>query len=385
MRKSCKISRSYYQFFVPVGLFLAWFIVFSSCSKTQQQRVNDKILNEKSEVKQDDKVKDDDTLYSVLGVGDIMMGTNYPGTASLPPDDGKYLFDDVKDIIQSADISFGNLEGTLLNSGGTPKKGKNDSSRVISFRMPEHYASYLKDAGFHVVSVANNHSCDMGDEGRESTMKTLDKYEIKYAGYIICPTTIIVKNGVRFGFTAFAPNNGTNNLNDIDEASKIVSELKKKCDIVIVSFHGGAEGTGCQHVTGRREIFLGEDRGNVLEFAHAMVDAGADVIFGQGPHVTRAIELYKDRLIAYSLGNFCTYGKFGLSGALGLAPILKLYIDKQGRFVQGRIFPTKQIKRGGPVMDDDYRIVSIMQTLTKQDFPHNTLSIEDEGKIVIKE
>ncbi len=355
-----------------------------SCNRVTEHKIVKKDMDEKNKVETQTKVEpqDEDSVYAIIGVGDIMMGTNYPSTSSLPPDDGKHLFDDVKDILSSADITFGNLEGTLLNSGGTPKKCKDPESNCISFRMPEHYASYLKNAGFTVVGTANNHSGDMGEEGRKSTVETLEKYGIKYAGYIITPTTIIIKDGVKFGFTAFAPNNGTNNLNDIEEAAKIVSELKKKCDILIVSFHGGAEGTGSQHVTGRREIFLGEDRGNVLEFAHAMVDAGADVIFGQGPHVARAMEIYKDRLIAYSLGNFCTYGKFGLSGALGVAPILKVYIDKEGKFVQGRIFPTKQIKRGIPMYDDDGKIIKIMRQLTNQDFPESGLTIDDDGKIL---
>ncbi len=357
------------------------FLLFSfvSCNKAPEQKVNKQVVNEKKEA----ETEKEDTLYSVIGVGDIMMGTNYPSSASLPPDDGVHIFDDVKEILESADITFGNLEGTLLNSGGTPKKCKDPESNCVSFRMPEHYASYLKDAGFDVVGNANNHCGDMGEEGRKSTMATLDKYGIKYAGYLLCPTTIIVKDGIKFGFTAFAPNNGTNNLNDMDAAVKIVSDLKKKCDILIVSFHGGAEGTGSQHVTGKREFFLGEDRGNVYEFGHAIVDAGADIVFGQGPHVTRAIELYKDRIIAYSLGNFCTYGKFGLSGALGVAPIFKVYVDKDGHFVQGRIFPVKQIKHGIPMLDGDYKIIGIMQSLTRQDIPNSGLIIEDDGKVII--
>lgn len=313
------------------------------------------------------------------------MGTNYPSNASLPPNDGEGIFDDVKELLQSSDITFGNLEGTLLNSGGTPKRGKDSDAHIISFRMPEHYAEYLKDAGFNLIGHANNHCGDMGDIGRESTAKTLDSYNLKHAGYLNTPTAIYEKNGIKFGLIAFAPNNGTVNLNDDAGAVKLVKELKKKCDILIVSFHGGAEGTGAQHVTGRREIFLGEDRGNVLEFAHMVVDAGADIVFGQGPHVSRAIELYKDRIIAYSLGNFCTYGKFGLSGALGLAPILKVYIDKKGRFLQGRIFPVKQIKKGIPVFDEKYQVVEIIKDLTKHDFPNTPLNISEDGKIEISE
>lgn len=357
--------------------FILLFII--SCNKLKEQKSDKPNLQEKPEV----ITETEDTLYAVIGVGDIMMGSNYPSTASLPPNDGENLFDDVKDILQSADITFGNLEGPLLNSGGTPKIGKDSLSKIVNFRMPERYASNLKEVGFTVVSVANNHSGDMGDSGRKSTMKTLDKYNIKYAGYTTCPYTIIVKDGIRFGFAAFAPNIGTMDINDLDGARNLVSELKKKCDILIVSFHGGTEGTGSQHVTRKSEYFLGEDRGNVYEFAHTVVDAGADIVFGEGPHVSRALELYNDRIIAYSLGNFCTYGKFGLSGALGVAPILKIYIDKKGRFVKGRIFPIKQVKRGLPIFDENYKVVSIIRQLTEQDFPETLLKIDDEGKIEV--
>jgi hypothetical protein len=122
----------------------------------------------------------------------------------------------------------------------------------------------------------------------------------------------------------------------------------------------------------------------MYDFAHAMVDAGADIVFGQGPHVPRAIELYNDRIIAYSLGNFCTYGKFGLSGNLGLAPILKIYINQKGEFEGGRIYPFKQIKRGIPVFDDEYAVVSLIRQLSESDFPESRLEIQSDGKLVAR-
>ncbi len=107
------------------------------------------------------------------------------------------------------------------------------------------------------------------------------------------------------------------------EAEEIVRHLADTCDIVIVSFHGGAEGANYQHVTKDYEMYYTENRGNVYSFAHRMIDAGADVIFGHGPHITRAVEVYNERFIAYSLGNFCTYGRFNLSGPNGIAPVIK--------------------------------------------------------------
>jgi hypothetical protein len=169
-------------------------MVLSGCDNK-----NSKDKNEKSTLKKDSSLVDPDSLYSIIMVGDIMMGTNYPSEYSLPPSDGKDLFSEPAEFLQVADVTIGNLEGTLLDKGGTPKECLNPEN-CVSFRMPEHYAGYLKESGFDIMSVANNHSGDMGDIGRKSTIKTLERYEIKYAGYETCPVTIFLKDGVNSGY-----------------------------------------------------------------------------------------------------------------------------------------------------------------------------------------
>lgn len=326
---------------------------------------------------------ENDKLISIVMVGDIMLGTNYPSNSSLPPDDGKFILKDAAPYLSNADLTIGNLEGTLLNKGGTPKVCANPGN-CVSFRMPEHYASYLKDAGFDLLNLANNHSGDMGDIGRESTRKTLDKYGIKYAGHLVCPKEYISVDGIKYGFAGFAPNVGTVSIHNLSQAKEIVAELRKNSDVVIITFHGGAEGGGAIHVNRKQEFYLGENRGNVFEFARNMIDSGADIVFGHGPHVPRGIELYKNKIIAYSLGNFCTYAKFGLSGYLGLAPILKIYINKNGDFQKGEIIPFKQINKGIPVFDKDYGAVKLIKRISKEDFPESKLEINDSGLITIK-
>ena len=326
----------------------------------------------------------DDSLICIIGVGDLMLGSNYPSSVSLPPDDGKFLLDSVNDIPGYADIVFGNLEGTFLDKGGKPKVC-NTPDNCYSFRTPESYCEILKSAGFNLVSLANNHSNDMGEEGKESTIKTLEKNSIRYAGYAELPYTIFEINGNKFGFTAFAPNFASQNINDLSNAVKVVSELKKKCDIVIVSFHGGAEGSSAVRVPKKKEIFLGEDRGDVYEFAHAVIDAGADIVIGHGPHVPRALELYENKLISYSLGNFCTYGKFSTYGVQGIAPLLKVYLDKKGNFVKGNIYSYTQKGRGYPVHDPELRAAKLIKELTGKDFPDTRLSINENGEIKLVE
>ena len=180
---------------------------------------------------------------------------------------------------------------------------------------------------------------------------------------------------------AFSPNNGTQSINDLEAAKALIQHLDSLSDIIIVSFHGGAEGKKYQHVTREREYFYGENRGNVYEFSHEMIDAGADIIFGHGPHVARAIEVYKNRFIAYSLGNFATYGRFNLRGENGLAPIAKVWITEDGSFVKGKIISAIQKGAGVPEIDVNHGAAQKIKELTEADFPESKILIDPEGNI----
>lgn len=316
--------------------------------------------------------QDDQDTVSVIGVGDVMLGTHYPDKSYLPPNDGKDILEPVKNFLRSADVTFGNLEGALLDEGGTVKEC-NDPSKCYAFKMPEHYAQYLRDAGFDMMSMANNHSGDFGAVGRKHTKESLDRYGIASAGLLEYPTTMVAAKGVSYGLVAFAPNSGTCDIRDIEGAAKLVRELAGKVDIVVVSFHGGAEGSSHQHVTKKTETFYGENRGNVYAFAHAMIDAGADVVFGSGPHVVRAVEVYKGRFIAYSLGNFCTYSRFNLDGPNSLAPAVKVRMQKDGTFVEAEVLSAKQVGEGGPQIDVTNGAFNKIKELTNQDLPGNGL------------
>ena len=288
---------------------------------------------------------------TIAGVGDIMLGTSYPSARYLPPaNNPELLLADVADSLRSADVLFGNLEGAFLNEG-QPVKTCRDSANCYLFRMPEKYSNALKYAGFDVLSIANNHFNDFGLPAVRKTRHLLDSLGIFYAGLTTVPYVIFEKDSITYGFCAFAPNAGTVNINDVAGAEAIVKTLSSQCDIVIVSFHGGAEGADFQRVPRTSETYKGENRGNVYDFAHRMIDSGADVVFGHGPHVTRATEVYKNRFIAYSLGNFCTYGRFNLSGPNGIAPLVMLRVDTSGRFLSGRIVPVFQAGNGVRVED----------------------------------
>jgi len=317
---------------------------------------------------------------SIIGVGDIMMGTNFPEKRYLPGNNAKHLWAAVNDTLKHADVTFGNLEGVILDKGGEQKKCNNPKLCYL-FRTPESYLSNLTEAGFDVLSLANNHAGDFGTTGRKNAMSALDSIGIDYAGLLAKPTTTFKRSGMKFGMVAFAPNVGTVSIHNIDYAKNLVRQLDSISDIVIVSIHGGAEGKKHEHITRKSEMFYGENRGNIYSFAHQMIDAGADIIFGHGPHVTRAIDLYKNRFIIYSLGNFCTYGRFNLKGVSGIAPIVKIYTNAKGKFLKGEIIPIKQIGAGIPKIDASKTVISKIQDLTKKDFPEIKLIIDDLGFI----
>lgn len=320
-------------------------------------------------------------LVSIVGVGDIMMGTNYPSKSYLPANGGRDLLSELVPTLRAADITFGNLEGTLLDEGGTVKRCSNPAV-CYAFRSPESYVNHLTEAGFDMVSIANNHTGDFGAEGRRRTKATLDAAGIAYAGLAGSDeTTVVERDGIRYGMVAFAPNVGTVDVRNIARAKELVSELAQRSDIVIVSFHGGAEGAKNQRVPRKTETYYGENRGDVHKFAHAVVDAGADVVFGHGPHVTRAAELYKGRFIIYSLGNFCTYGRFNLRDVAGYAPVIEVVTTPTGEFVHGQITPIYQQKTHGPKIDPQRRATKKLKELSELDFPESKLIIEEDGFI----
>jgi len=319
---------------------------------------------------------------TLTAVGDIMMGTSFPSKNYLPTRDVN-PFGNVLDILQDTDVLFGNHEGTLTDTGKNAKHCK-DPSKCYSFKSPTWLADYLGQAGFDVMSIANNHIGDFGKLGITNTKKTLESQGIAYAGVYGKPTAIFEKDGITYGFCAFAPNNDTPKLTNINKAVATVKSLKDKVDIIIVSFHGGAEGSKHTHVTRKTEIFYGENRGNVYKFAHAMIDAGADVILGHGPHVSRAIEVYKERFIVYSLGNFCTYGRFSLSGTKGYAPIVKITMDESGKFLKGKIVSAKQKSRVYPYIDLNSSALKEIKKLTSSDFPESKIVFEEDGSFYLK-
>lgn len=313
----------------------------------------------------------------IAAVGDIMLGTDFPDKR-LPPDDIS-LLGPVSHTLRQADVTIGNLEG-VLQDGGEPVKRCANPKNCYLFRTPGRYVNELKDAGFDVLSLANNHARDFGEQGRDNSMAILRGAGIAHTGRDGDSASIRAK-GRKIAVIAFAPYQGSNNMLAHDVAQLRIRKLAKEHDIVIVTFHGGAEGAEQTRIPFSREFYHGEDRGNVVKFSRMAIDAGADLVVGHGPHVPRALELYQERLIAYSLGNFATYWGIKVSGINGLAPILSAELDSTGRFISGTITSARQMRPAGPIPDESHTAARMIRSLTIADFPGTPLLIDHRGNI----
>ena len=311
-------------------------------------------------------------------VGDMMLGTDFPEN-HLPDDDGVGFLQAVAPALSSADVAFGNLEGVLVDGGEPAKKCKNPSACYL-FRSPTRYARHFKAAGFDVLSLANNHARDFGEEGRTSTMQALDAVGIHHSGRE-GDFASFESGELKVAVLAYAVTKESNMMLDYDLAESTVAEFSATHDIVVVSFHGGAEGVDARNLPFAEEEYYGEPRGDVVLFARRMVDAGADLVLGHGPHVVRAAERYKDRLIAYSLGNFATYYGISVAGIKGIAPILIATLDGEGRFIEGKVVSTIQLRPDGPSIDPRQRALALMRGLTAEDFPDSGLRFHSDGRI----
>ena len=314
-------------------------------------------------------------------VGDVMTGSDYPDKSYLPSNEGKDIFKSVENYFKNSDINFANLEGAIANTNTQSSKRSKNS---YSFRMPPYMANRIAEAGFNIVAVANNHSRDFGDKGYKQTQEYLKNAEIKIVGNILNTATIIEIKNKKIGFLAFYYFSYANNsIQDITSAKALVEKAKKECDFLVVSFHGGAEGRNMFRIPKETEIFYGENRGDVYKFARAVSDAGADLIIGHGPHVLRAMEIYNNSFIAYSLGNFVGYKQFSLAGNNGISAILQITLNDNLKINSAKVIPIKLINGGIPSVDSSNEAIKKLNNYADLDFPNSGIKFNSEGEAIL--
>jgi poly-gamma-glutamate capsule biosynthesis protein CapA/YwtB (metallophosphatase superfamily) len=241
---------------------------------------------------------------TIAAVGDMMFGASSQDIMEAQGYD--YPFATTRHILQAAHLAIGNLETPLTN------QGEPIATKEFLFRNPpEKVAPALKRAGLDIVTLANNHTLDYGTQGLLDTMQALDQQSIRYHGAGINstaarkPVIFELSNGQKAAFLAYSctfpeefwatsKTAGTAFCHEQHVRSDVAGLAEQKIDIIVVSFHWGAER-------------VKELRPYQPLLAHAAIDAGADLVIGHHPHILQAVEYYRDSLILYSIGNF-TFG-----------------------------------------------------------------------------
>jgi hypothetical protein len=193
--------------------------------------------------------------------------------------------------------------------------------------------------------------------------------------------TRLVIRGLHVAVVAFAPYTWTNDLLEIPAAEQLVRRARRDANLVIVIIHAGAEGATEDHVPYGTEYDYGEDRGDSRAFAHAVIDAGASIVVGSGPHVIRGIQRYRDRMIAYSLGNFASWDNLGRGGTLSLSAILRVTLSGDGTVLAGRWIPLKLVGPGLPRYDPSSASTALVRQLSREDFGAGRYDIRPDGVI----
>jgi poly-gamma-glutamate capsule biosynthesis protein CapA/YwtB (metallophosphatase superfamily) len=315
---------------------------------------------------------------SLSATGDIMM-SNAPG--SLPPNNGEGFFDSVTEALKS-DLVMGNLEQPLTGDTGTSKCGSPKSPNCFAFRSPPAYAEHLKDGGFQLLNTANNHAKDYGAQGYKNTVEALESAGLEHTGAEDQITVVDVK-GVKVAVLGFSSYAGANPLNDLDAAAAVVEKATGEADLVVVQVHMGAEGSDKNHVKPGTETFFGENRGDPMKFSRTVIDAGADLVVGHGPHVLRGMEFYKGKLIAYSLGNFAGGGRtLSRNGVLKYGGVLHVSLTKEGEYVGGKFVSTYMNDNGVPTRDKaNERGRKLVAELSESDFDDTGAVVGTDGSI----
>lgn len=297
--------------------------------------------------------------------GDTTLGSSY----GLPPDRGWPQLAPVAGVLRGADLAMVNLEGTFAPGGASKCPAVTDERRgtCFAFQAPAANASTLRRAGVDLVNLANNHAWDFGAQGYGGTRHALTAARVAFTG---APGEIrVLRAGDRkVAVLGFASYRWTSPINDPARVAALVGEAAGMADLVIVLFHGGAEGSDKGHVPYGHEHAFGEDRGDLRQFAHVAVDAGADLVLGSGPHVLRGMERYRNRLIAYSLGNLAGWHNFATGGAAALSAILTVELSPRGLPIGGSVTSLRLDGTGVPHPDRSRAAEWAMRRLSTSDF-----------------
>ena len=299
---------------------------------------------------------------SLVWGGDVTLGS-YRG---LPPHRGRTQLGRVARVLRASDLAVVNLEGTF-GPAATSKCAIGASPACFPFQAPAKNAHTLRWAGVDLVNTANNHAYDYGPEGWVATRAALIRAGVEATG-AVSEVHVVERNGTRIAFAGFSTYPWSASMSDLAEVKALVAEAARQAEIVVVLMHAGAEGADRTHVPVGREEAYGEDRGDSRAFARTAIDSGADLVLGSGPHVLRGMQVYRRRLIAYSLGNLAGWHNFGIHGALALSGLLKVDLAPDGRVTRARLVSLRLRGAGVPHVDHRRSAERLVRRLSRADF-----------------
>jgi hypothetical protein len=182
-------------------------------------------------------------------------------------------------------------------------------------------------------------------------------------------------------FVGFSAYRWSSPIRDLVAAQEVIRKAATAANVVVVFIHAGGEGQAQTHTPDVDEQAFGEARGNSRAFAHAAVDAGADLVLGSGPHVLRGMEVYRDRLIAYSLGNLAGWHNFSLAGVSRISGLLQVRIGRRGQLRSGRLRSLSLVGAGVPAVDNSHAAALLVRTVSAEDFGATAARISSVGEI----
>jgi len=298
---------------------------------------------------------------SLVWGGDVTLGSSY----GRPPNRGRPQLAGIAGVLRRADVAAVNYEGTF-GSGG-PSKCAGGRSNCFAFQAPAANAGTLRWAGVDVVNQANNHAHDFGGTGIAQTHAALRRVGVRWTG---APgqVSVLRRGGARIAFVGFSTYPWSAPMSSDAAVRALVGAAARRARIVVAFLHAGAEGATRDHVPHGHEHAYGEDRGDSRHFARIAVDAGADLVLGSGPHVVRGLQLYRDRLIAYSLGNLTGWHNFGTGGNSALSALLRVEVDRNGALARGSLVSLRLDGAGVPHADPERGAERLMRSLSASDF-----------------
>lgn len=326
MPKSWKIFSLIFIVVIGVGVFFVWHYR-NSRNEISYGGASDMSLQEFYQTGQqlgqqnNDQPQTTTSTATFLAVGDIMLSRNVAAAIQHNNNNVDLPFAQMADVLKSTDFNFANLESPI--APGAPVVG----GTAMTFGAPPADAQGLEDYNFKIINSANNHAWDQGLAGIDKTRAVLDSLGIAHEGTgdnldEAWTPAVVTANGIKICFVGatYGTNSGGSTaaqyIAEISETGRLktaIDQAKSECDFVVATMHAGIE-------------YTATPTPQQIDFAHAAIDDGADIVIGAHPHWVQPIELYKGKYIFYSLGNFIFDQDFSQQTSEGLT--LKITISK---------------------------------------------------------